>query len=47
MSTRGSADGVERAQQAARVYVYGYPLVYILHEIDGFANNMASVQRSV
>lgn len=30
-------------QLAEQVYVYGYPLVYNLHEIDGFANNIASL----
>jgi len=28
---------------AAQAYIYGYPLVYNLHEIDGFANNIAAV----
>lgn len=41
--TTESADGVERRQLAAQVYIYGYPLVYNLHEIDGFANNIASI----
>ena len=43
MSTKESVDDVERVQLAAQVYVYGYPLVYNLHEIDGFANNIASL----
>ena len=43
MSTRESIDGVERVQLAAKLYIYGYPLVYNLHEIDGFANNIASL----
>ena len=43
MSTTESVDGVERVQLAAQVYIYGYPLVYKLHEIDGFANNIASL----
>ncbi len=42
-STTESGDGVERVQLAAQVYIYGYPLVYNLHEIDGFANNIASL----
>jgi hypothetical protein len=43
VSTTESVDGVERVQLAAQVYIYGYPLVYNLHEIDGFANNIASL----
>ncbi len=43
MTTPESVDGVERVQLAAQVYIYGYPLVYNLHEIDGFANNIASI----
>jgi hypothetical protein len=43
VSTTEPVDGVERVQLAARVYIYGYPLVYNLHEIDGFANNIASL----
>ncbi len=43
MSTTQSVDDVERVQRAAQVYIYGYPLVYNLHEIDGFANNIASL----
>ena len=43
MSTTESVGGVERVQLAAQVYTYGYPLVYNLHEIDGFANNIASL----
>lgn len=43
MGTTGSVDGVERVQIAAEVYIYGYPLVYNLQEIDGFANNIASI----
>jgi hypothetical protein len=43
VGTTESVDGVERGQLAAQVYVYGYPLVYNLHEIDGFANNIASL----
>jgi len=43
VATTESVDGVERAQLAAQVYIYGYPLVYNLHEIDGFANNIASL----
>jgi hypothetical protein len=39
-----SARRGEVAQLAAQIYVYGYPLVYNLHEIDGFANNIGSVQ---
>lgn len=41
MSTTEAADGVECVQLAAQVYIYGYPLVYNLHEIDGFADNIA------
>ncbi len=33
----------ERLQLSAQVYICGYPLVYNLHEIDGFANNIASL----
>jgi hypothetical protein len=43
LSTTESGDGVERVQLAAQVFIYGYPLVYNLHEIDGFANNIASL----
>lgn len=43
MGTTESADDVERVQLAAQVYIYGYPLVYNLHEIEGFANNIASL----
>jgi hypothetical protein len=43
MGTTESADDVKRVQLAAQVYIYGYPLVYNLHEIDGFANNIASL----
>ena len=43
MSTTESVEGVERVQLATQVYVYGYPLVYNLREIDGFANNIASL----
>ena len=43
MTTTEAADGVQRVQLAAQVYVYGYPLVYNLHEIDGFARNIASM----
>ena len=43
MSTTESVDGVKRVKLAAQVYIYGYPLVYNLHEIDGFANNVASL----
>jgi hypothetical protein len=43
VSRTESVGGVERVQLAAQVYVYGYPLVYNLHEIDGFANNIASL----
>jgi len=43
VSTTESVDGVERVQLAAQVYIYGYPLVYNLHEIDGFAKNIASL----
>jgi hypothetical protein len=43
VSTAESVDGVERVQLGAQVYIYGYPLVYNLHEIDGFANNIASL----
>jgi hypothetical protein len=43
MSATQSTGDAERAQQAAQTYVYGYPLVYNLHEIDGFANNIASL----
>lgn len=43
MSTTESDDRIERVRTAAQVYVYGYPLVYNLREIDGFANNIASL----
>jgi hypothetical protein len=43
VATPESVDGVERVQFAAQAYIYGYPLVYNLHEIDGFANNIASI----
>ncbi|HYB28148.1 MAG TPA: DUF1254 domain-containing protein [Solirubrobacteraceae bacterium] len=43
MGTTESADGVERVRLAAEVYIYGYPLVYNLHEIDGFTSNIGSV----
>ena len=43
MSTAESVNGVEGVQLATQIYIYGYPLVYNLHEIDGFANNTASV----
>jgi len=43
VGTTKAFDGVERVQLAAQVYIYGYPLVYNLHEIDGFANNIASL----
>ena len=43
MSTTESVEDVERTQLATQVYMYGYPLVYNLHEIDGFANNIASI----
>jgi hypothetical protein len=46
LTTTGSADGVEHVQLAAQTYIYGYPLVYNLHEIDGFANNIASLEFS-
>ncbi len=39
----GGRPRVERVQLAAQIYIYGYPLVYNLHEIDGFANNVASL----
>src|SRR6476620_5675343 len=42
VGTTESADA-ERMQLAAQTYIYGYPLVYNLHEIDGFANNIASM----
>jgi hypothetical protein len=41
VSTPESVDGAERVELAAKVYIYGYPLVYNVHEIDGFANNIA------
>ena len=43
MSTTEPVDGVERVERAAQVYIYGYPLVYSVHEIDGFANNTGSL----
>jgi hypothetical protein len=43
VTTTPSVDAGERVQLAAQVYIYGYPLVYNLHEIDGFANNIASL----
>ena len=43
MSITESIDDVDRVQLASQVYIYGYPLVYNLHEIDGFANNIASL----
>jgi hypothetical protein len=43
LSTTDPSEGVEHVQLAAQVYIYGYPLVYNLHEIDGFANNVASI----
>jgi hypothetical protein len=43
VGTTELGDGVERVQLAAQAYIYGYPLVYNLHEIDGFANNIASL----
>jgi hypothetical protein len=43
VSTTESVDDVELVQLAAQVYIYGYPLVYNLHEIDGFARNIASI----
>ena len=42
MTTMDTADRAERVQLAAEVYIYGYPLVYNLHEIDGFATTSAS-----
>jgi hypothetical protein len=43
VATTEPVDGVERAQLAAQMYIYGYPLVYNLREIDGIANNIASI----
>jgi hypothetical protein len=43
VGTTDPVDGGERVRLAAQVYIYGYPLVYNLHEIDGFANNIASL----
>jgi len=43
VGTTESVEGVEWVQLAAQVYIYGYPLVYNLHEIDGFAHNIASL----
>jgi hypothetical protein len=43
VSTTESVGGVEAVQRAGQAYIYGYPLVYNLHEIDGFANNIASL----
>jgi hypothetical protein len=43
VSTTESVEDVERVQLAAQVSMYGYPLAYNLHEIDGSANNIASL----
>jgi hypothetical protein len=43
VSSTESVDGAELVELAAQAYIYGYPLVYNLHEIDGFAHNIASM----
>ena len=37
MATVDSEQRTERVKAAAQVYVYGYPLVYCLSEVAGFA----------
>ena len=43
MATVDSEQRTERVKAAAQVYVYGYPLVYCLSEVAGFAQGHSSL----
>ena len=46
MATVDSEQRTERVKAAAQVYVYGYPLVYCLSEVAGFAQGHSSLPLS-
>ncbi len=46
MATVHSEQRTERVKSAAQVYVYGYPLVYCLREVAGFAQGHSSLPLS-